>query len=172
MNTNELKESIISDIYKFVKETEKKRLQTKNSFQIDKELLESLMIINKQCKIYSHRRQEAYLRENDSMVEMYIKKRDDLYQKKQEILENLIQEYNIKPIGYHIHFSKTSNLNSQRCLPLYIINNYEFHLEKSFDFAKENNLKFLGIMKNSYENKFNEYSSFQNAMSIIDDFLF
>lgn len=84
------------------------------------EIAKALYVINKQAKYY---RDKAYYSDRIGNRE----KRDDMYHIKNKVMDKLISEYNIKPVGYHT-FSKADEV-----LDYYEIAGYGFHYDHLFD---------------------------------------
>lgn len=146
-------------LFEFVEDTYR-HFNTPDTIEdIDNEMLESLLAINKKAKVYGSLMCEAIKSNDDELFKLYKNTKDSLYNQKHNMLKNLIVEFNMKPVGYHTK----SRMGNIAYLKLYIINGYEYHLPTTKDDIERHNICFLGKLN---ENRVSNINN-ENNMSIL-----
>lgn len=134
---DELISSIENNMSKFILKNAKENL--KKTVDVKNEVLESIRIINTTSKTLTMQKIVALKEKDRYTADKLNSEITHLYKIKHRILSKIINDYDIEPIGYHI---KKDNLKP---IPLYVINDHEFHFLHEIDDKQLKNIPFLGI---------------------------
>lgn len=134
---NELISSIETNMSKFILKNAKENF--KKTIGVEDEVLESIRVINIKSKTLVMQKMTAFKKGDIYEVKKLTSEINKLYDIKHKSLSKIIKKHNIEPIGYHI---KKDNLKP---IPLYVINNHEFHFLQDISDEQMKKIPFLGI---------------------------
>lgn len=134
---NELISSIETNMSKFILKNAKENF--KKTIGVEDEVLESIRVINIKSKTLVMQKMTAFKKGDRYEVKKLTSEINQLYDIKHKSLSKIIKKHNIEPIGYHI---KKDNLKP---IPLYVINNHEFHFLQDISDEQMKKIPFLGI---------------------------
>lgn len=109
--------------------------------QSDKNLAESLYIINKSAKKSRDTKQENYYSRNFQIVNASKTRQNKLYDLKDEVISKLLKENRINIVGYHTQKSYDDNINYLMFLEM---KGFTFHLPVCK--SQTQNLEQLGVI--------------------------
>ena len=134
---NELISSIETNMSKFILKNAKQNF--KKTIDIEDEVLESIRVVNIKSKTLVIQKMTALKQGDRYKANELTSEINKLYDIKHKTLSKIIEEHSIKPIGYHI------KKDTLKPIPLYVINNHEFHFIHDISDEQIKKIPFLGI---------------------------